>query len=93
MEIAIIGCADGTREGFTDLSIFPNIAACAGVWETSKNLRSPKSGTPCGGPMVICNQPADLCSNGWRVCASSGDLNDLLQASPLESDNWIRTAN
>lgn len=26
------GCADGTREGFTDLATFPTVAACAGAW-------------------------------------------------------------
>ena len=24
------GCADGTREGFTDIGLFPKIAACEG---------------------------------------------------------------
>jgi hypothetical protein len=26
------GCADGTREGLTDLAAFPNVAACGGSW-------------------------------------------------------------
>src|SRR5262245_27652189 len=27
-----VGCADGQREGFVDLSAYPHIAACAGGW-------------------------------------------------------------
>jgi hypothetical protein len=29
---ATVGCADGTRDGLTDLVAFPAIAACAGSW-------------------------------------------------------------
>jgi hypothetical protein len=80
-----LGCADGTREAFADISMFPNIAACAGEWDGQKDLRSPKSGTPCGNTLgQLCNEPADLCSNGWRVCVSTGNFNDILQESPLE---------
>jgi hypothetical protein len=30
--LSSIGCADGQREGFTDLNAFPNIAGCSGGW-------------------------------------------------------------
>ena len=28
-----IGCADGSREGFTDLGTYPVIASCGGAWD------------------------------------------------------------
>ena len=30
--VSVIGCADGTREGYTDLQLHPAIAACSGAW-------------------------------------------------------------
>lgn len=30
--LSVIGCADGQREGFTDISAHPNIAGCSGGW-------------------------------------------------------------
>jgi hypothetical protein len=30
--LSAVGCADGEREGFTDLGTYPNIAGCSGGW-------------------------------------------------------------
>ena len=49
------GCADGTREGFTNENSFPNIAACAGTYYGNIN------GGDTGG----------LCSDGWSFCDGS----------------------
>lgn len=54
------GCADGTREAFTDKSEFPMISGCAGTW-TDPNLRATGTGTA-----------ASLCASGWHVCMAGG---------------------
>lgn len=47
------GCSDGTREGFGDTDVYPNVAACAGSW----------SGQIDG------TSAAALCAPGWYVCS------------------------
>jgi hypothetical protein len=46
------GCVDGSREGFVDMTTYPGIAACEGVFEGFISSVSAKS----------------LCSSGWHVC-------------------------
>lgn len=46
------GCADSTREGFSELPLFPDVAACAGAWRGWIDEGSPQS----------------LCAPGWHVC-------------------------
>lgn len=46
------GCADGTREGFTDVLRLPNVAACAGAW---------------AGELTDAANDA-LCGAGWHIC-------------------------
>jgi len=75
-----IGCADGTREGFTDLASAPRIAACAGAW-TIGGIKPP--------PPPMCGQHAgntgenllgtdctatDLCARFWEVCSDRLDI-------------------
>ena len=43
---------DGSREGFVDMTTYPGIAACEGVFEGFISSVSAKS----------------LCSSGWHVC-------------------------
>ncbi|MBI5518342.1 MAG: hypothetical protein HY909_31515 [Deltaproteobacteria bacterium] len=50
--IAEPGCADGTREGFTDTARFPRIAACRGVFEGFIDEASARA----------------VCASGWHVC-------------------------
>ena len=32
LALSAVGCADGQREGFTDLAMYPDIAGCSGAW-------------------------------------------------------------
>jgi hypothetical protein len=90
------GCADGQREGFRDISVWPDIAGCAGGWRIP-GLHTENPGTApacpglptydtltpaCGrqggddGPLpggAGCNV-ADLCAEGWHVCASDAEV-------------------
>lgn len=75
----IVGCSDGTREGFVDLIRFNNLAACGGAWSVpgihhnvpacgreSGNTGTNKAGTGCN--------LEDLCAEGWHVCLGRGDV-------------------
>ncbi|MBL8784355.1 MAG: hypothetical protein JNJ59_05595 [Deltaproteobacteria bacterium] len=76
-----VGCADGEREGFTDLSQWPDIAACDGAWRIGgvvTDLLTPTCERGGGDDGVNttgigCNV-SDLCADGWHVCSSSGDV-------------------
>ena len=80
--ISAIGCADGTREGLTQLAKFPDVAACSGGW-TIPGFLAPETRTP------QCNRAAgndsertdgegcsvaDLCAEGWHVCESAHEF-------------------
>jgi hypothetical protein len=71
---ATSGCADGTREAFTDVARYPTIAGCEAWWEGSQSMRAPRSGQEwCGNSTGIkCTVPADACATGWHVCMQSG---------------------
>ena len=75
----IVGCSDGTREGFIDLIRFNNLAACGGAWSVpgihhnvpacgrqSGNTGANKAGTGCN--------LEDLYAEGWHVCLGRGDV-------------------
>jgi hypothetical protein len=83
--ISTIGCADGTREGFTSIVNFPNIAACNGGW-TVLGVLTPESMVPaCGrasgntGTNMSGNgcSVEDLCAEGWHVCEGANELTTL----------------
>ena len=74
---AVVGCADGQREGFADIEKFPTIAGCLAVWEGSMTLRKGKTSKPCGDDLEVCASPGDVCAEGWHVCARDGDYSDL----------------
>lgn len=74
---AVVGCADGQREGFVDSAAFPTIAGCIGQWEGTTSLRAPRSGAACGDDLGACATPADACAPGWRVCGDGGALADV----------------
>ncbi len=75
----VIGCSDGSREGFLDHVKFPRIAACQGAWtvkgahnttpackrEAGNTGKNPK-GTGCN--------VTDLCASGWHVCYGKVDV-------------------
>lgn len=80
----IFGCADGEREGFTDATAFPDVAACSGGWSEkgildTTPLCSRISGDDSPNPQGIGCAAADLCAEGWEVCAT---LADFAVASP-----------
>ncbi len=77
--MAQIGCADGSREGFLDISRFPFIAGCSGAWTVpgvhalipSCKRQAGNTGlTPMG---EGCNV-SDLCAEGWHVCSGRSDV-------------------
>lgn len=45
---SVVGCADGSREGFRDLATWPSIAGCAGGWLKQGLASSEAPPTPCG---------------------------------------------
>jgi hypothetical protein len=78
----IVGCSDGSREGFRDLANYPNIAGCAGAFDQpgvvgpadlrpacgllAGDTNSNRSGTGCNA--------ADLCAAQWHVCRNGDDV-------------------
>jgi hypothetical protein len=69
-----VGCADGTREAFADVTAYPDIAGCAGAWSHPGLAPEipPQCGRQAGNTGAIpggqgCNV-ADLCAAGWHVC-------------------------
>jgi hypothetical protein len=74
---AVVGCADGQREGFADIAKFPTIAGCVATWEGNMTLRKGPVGKRCGDDGEACESPASVCAAGWHVCARDGDYHDL----------------
>jgi hypothetical protein len=77
-----VGCSDGTREGFRDVTNWPDIAGCAGGW-TSPGLldlvaRSPRCGRVSGNDSINPNgdecSAADLCALNWHACVDGPDV-------------------
>lgn len=76
-----IGCADGEREGFLEPLNFPTIAPCRATWAGDLDLRATPTGAACGDDLGPCAAPADACAAGWHICATSGDVTELLVIS------------
>lgn len=62
--LSAVGCADGQREGFTDLGASPNVAGCSGAWTIpSIHTEAPGTAPSCPGlPVADTTSPA--CSRG-----------------------------
>jgi hypothetical protein len=83
--VSTVGCSDGTREGFTEISKHPGIAACAGAWDEpgliSSSATSPQCARKSGNSGAITDgqgcSAADLCAAGWHVCDSAQSLTDV----------------
>jgi hypothetical protein len=76
----VAGCSDATREGLTDLTAFPNLAACDGAFSQQGivnedppacNRQAGNNGAKSDGSG--CNA-ADLCAAGWHVCRDLSDV-------------------
>jgi hypothetical protein len=72
-----VGCSDGSREGFTSVSTYPNIAACKGIAAT-QSLRTTRTGAWCGDQLGGCPVPEDACSPGWHLCMREGWPGDIV---------------
>ncbi len=78
----IAGCADGSREGYTDTISYPQIAGCFGAWDepglTSLASRTPKCNRAAGNDGARPNgggcSAADLCAVGWHVCENAAAI-------------------
>lgn len=83
--ISPVGCADGVREGYVNMTLHPAIAACSGAWDVPGLVDDPTF-------LPQCNRQAgntgvnmdgtgcsaeDLCADGWHVCLGAAELNDL----------------
>ncbi len=72
------GCADGTRDSFTNQTTFPDIAGCAGGWslpgifpapERSKDVACATNGDDSlTSPKGVGCASVDLCATGWHIC-------------------------
>jgi len=75
------GCADGTREAFTDRTRFPRIAGCSGRWglpgifpaiPASASPSCATLGNSSTAPPAGCAS-SNLCALGWHIC-NGGEL-------------------
>jgi hypothetical protein len=81
----LVGCSDGTREGFRNVAHWPAIAGCAGAFDQPGVIGSPapscdrQAGDTSVNPAGIgCGAP-DLCAEHWHLCR---DGVDVAQHSP-----------
>jgi hypothetical protein len=79
---SVVGCSDGTREGFPVVADWPDIAGCSGAWqvpgvigEQGENPRCGRLGGNDGERFdgIDCSV-ADLCADGWHVCRDPADV-------------------
>ncbi|MFT7679487.1 MAG: hypothetical protein ACI8QC_003489 [Planctomycetota bacterium] len=72
---AVVGCADGSREGFTDKTSYPDVASCGGAWSVPGVFQGgPACGRNAGNhgenaAGAGCNVQ-DLCAEGWSICST-----------------------
>jgi len=98
---AIVGCADGQREGFADITRHRRVAGCLATWEGTKSLRDKPTNKPCGDDIKadakdakaaaatagVCTVPADACAPGWHVCGNNGKNDDLKTHTTFKACN------
>jgi hypothetical protein len=78
----IVGCSDGTREGFRDIVNWPNIAGCAGGWQwpglIDPATRVPRclrvAGNNSRNPEGFGCSATDLCARTWHGCLGGPDV-------------------
>jgi len=76
---AVTGCADGEREALTDARLYPDIAACSGGWDLPGVLINTafcdrQAGDDGPNPLGTRCSVEDLCSAGFHVCESRGEV-------------------
>eukprot|EP00163_Fabomonas_tropica_P033626 TRINITY_DN8938_c0_g2_i4.p1 TRINITY_DN8938_c0_g2~~TRINITY_DN8938_c0_g2_i4.p1 ORF type:complete len:1454 (+),score=333.76 TRINITY_DN8938_c0_g2_i4:207-4568(+) len=92
--VSAFGCADGTREDFTDISTYPRIAACSASWSVPgmapvgatcnyQSGNSVKEGNPSACSVL------DACAPGWHVCKSPSEVDSLSSAGKCASANEL----
>jgi len=88
-DAAVIGCADGQREGFADITRHRRVAGCLATWEGTKSLRDKPTGKACGDDIKggVCTVPADVCATGWHVCGTNGKNDDLKSHTTFKACN------
>lgn len=94
---ASIGCADGQREGFADITRHRRVAGCLATWEGTKSLRDKPTGKVCGDDIKgdakkepdkgVCTVPGDACAPGWHVCGYGGKNDDLKTHTTFKACN------
>jgi hypothetical protein len=72
----VVGCSDGTREGFKDKGKFTGIAGCQAQWP-KQSMRTSSSLVACGNDLGPCLAPEDACAEGWHICMKNGWPGDL----------------
>jgi hypothetical protein len=78
-QASLLGCSDGTREGFVDFARYPRIAACGGGFQVPGVL-SPSvacarnAGNDSDNPLGLGCSVEDLCGDGWHLCKSSAEV-------------------
>ena len=75
------GCSDGSREGFTDIGSYPDIAGCSGAWSipgiTRDNLQpvcNRISGNDSANKQGEGCSVSDLCADEWHVCRGNQEV-------------------
>ena len=88
-DAAVIGCADGQREGFADITRHRRVAGCLATWEGTKSLRDKPTGKACGDDIKggVCTVPSDVCATGWHVCGTNGKNDDLKTHTTFKACN------
>ena len=78
----IAGCSDGSREGFRNFELWPDIAGCAGAFDqpgvlgvmaTQRTCNSLAGDTNTNVLWVHCSA-ADLCAPSWHLCRGGADV-------------------
>jgi hypothetical protein len=94
---AQMGCADGSREGFTSVMDWPDIAGCSGAWSVPGLLgpqaRDPSCLRQAGNdgldPFGEGCGVSDLCAPAWHVCR---DAADVRVSSPSGCESAVQSA-
>ena len=89
----IVGCSDGTREGFRDFVTWQTIAGCAGGFDQPGVIGSPNllptcnlnAGDTSPNPNGVGCSAADLCAAHWHLCLDGYDVSQHSPTGDCES--------